>query len=451
MKRTSVVLSALPLLFLALTVAAPLQTTPIDEKYAALGGSSSFLGPPTTQELNALVAGGRFRHYEHGSIYWSPDTGAHEIHGMIRDRWAAHGWERSYLGYPISDEMDTFDGAGRVSKFQFGDLIWRRATNAVSEVKSTDLALDLPFPAGLPWTVTQANAIGEKGSHRGPWAHCFDFTWAGAPMSGSNGRAFVAAASTEILYVEDGLGPGEEPGNVIIQKLGEGRYASYLHNQKGSYAANYGHGAMFLPQDSPGAWPRPRSGTVLAQVGDTGTGVGDYHLHFCVTTQPDRAALFGRRFESVPVAFQNYSVLGGRRGFLADGREARAAPERVASSRAGQAEPGVARGTRLVLRDQPRDGKWPRHGRPGHGKAGRRRQAEGQRCVGVGRNVAAGQSQCPPGQRRPVGVQHRQRPRVRQPESDRQVRGPVERSDGGRVGRRAGREVRPRAERDGHP
>lgn len=47
----------------------------------------------------------------------------------------------------------------------------------------------------------------------------------------------------------------------------------------------------------------PGSGRFLGEVGNTGT--GGSHMHFCVTTTPDRAAF--APFESVPVAFRNYS------------------------------------------------------------------------------------------------------------------------------------------------
>lgn len=284
------------------------SASPVSDKYAQLGGSASFLGSPTTPEAPTPDGIGSYRHYQHGSIYWSPDTGAHEVHGLILERWKALGWERSYLGYPMTDEIDTRNGAGRVSRFQGGELIWRRATNAVSEVKSSDLVIDLPVPEGQAWTVSQANAIGANDSHAGPWVYCYDFIRAGVPKSESNGKAFVAAASAEILYVEDGLGSGGgNNGNVIIQRLGEGRYLSYLHNKRGSYSANFGKDVLLLPQATPGSWPKPKSGTILAEVGDTGTPTGSYHLHFCVTTSPDRAPQFAP-FESVPVAFQNYSV-----------------------------------------------------------------------------------------------------------------------------------------------
>jgi len=54
----------------------------IDEKYAALGGPTGFLGAPIIQETSAPDGIGLFRHYQGGSIYWTPQTGAHEIHDL---------------------------------------------------------------------------------------------------------------------------------------------------------------------------------------------------------------------------------------------------------------------------------------------------------------------------------------------------------------------------------
>lgn len=83
-----------------------------------------FLGFPVTDELGTPDGHGRFNHFERGSIYWTPETGAHEVHGAIRDKWASMGWERSRLGYPISDEKGTFGVHGRVSEFQGGAILW---------------------------------------------------------------------------------------------------------------------------------------------------------------------------------------------------------------------------------------------------------------------------------------------------------------------------------------
>lgn len=81
-----------------------------------------FSGDPITEERTAPDGTGRYRHYRFAgsqmewSIYWHPSTGAHEIHGSIRDKWASLGWEG--YGYPITDELTTPDGRGRFNHFR---------------------------------------------------------------------------------------------------------------------------------------------------------------------------------------------------------------------------------------------------------------------------------------------------------------------------------------------
>ena len=99
----------------------------IREKWANLGWEQGFLGYPTTGETGTPNGKGRFNHFQGGSIYWSPDTGAHEVHGAIREEWARMGWEESCLGFPTSDEQDFLEPDGqytRISNFQGGTIIW---------------------------------------------------------------------------------------------------------------------------------------------------------------------------------------------------------------------------------------------------------------------------------------------------------------------------------------
>jgi len=99
------------------------------KKYLAFGGSTSVLGFPVGDETGCPDGVGRFQHFQGGSIYWTPSTGAHVVYGAIRDRWAAIGWERSYLGYPLTDETD-FDG-GRMNQFQGGQIYWWSDSGAI--------------------------------------------------------------------------------------------------------------------------------------------------------------------------------------------------------------------------------------------------------------------------------------------------------------------------------
>ncbi|GAC1325949.1 MAG: hypothetical protein NVSMB13_09950 [Mycobacteriales bacterium] len=102
----------------------------IGEHYGALGEDSSVLGSPVTDELGTPDGVGRYNHFQGGSVYWTPWTGAFEVHGAIRERWAGMGWETGPLGYPTSDEHDA--PGGRVSAFQHGTIFWDAATGAVT-------------------------------------------------------------------------------------------------------------------------------------------------------------------------------------------------------------------------------------------------------------------------------------------------------------------------------
>jgi uncharacterized protein with LGFP repeats len=94
-------------------------------KWAQLRGESGFLGFPLTDETGTPDGVGRFNHFEGGSIYWTKDTGANEVHGDIRAEWQREGWERGQMGYPLSDEHDQRDGSGgRQSDFQGGSILW---------------------------------------------------------------------------------------------------------------------------------------------------------------------------------------------------------------------------------------------------------------------------------------------------------------------------------------
>jgi uncharacterized protein with LGFP repeats len=93
--------------------------------YAQFGGPEGFLGYPITDETGTPDGVGRYNHFEYGSIYWTPDIGPHEVHGLIREKWSGMGWERSQLGYPTSDESGPSDR--RWSDFQGGILTWTPA------------------------------------------------------------------------------------------------------------------------------------------------------------------------------------------------------------------------------------------------------------------------------------------------------------------------------------
>ncbi|HEY0558780.1 MAG TPA: hypothetical protein VGD03_00720, partial [Frankiaceae bacterium] len=104
----------------------------IRARWAALGWENGPLGYPVTDETGTPDGVGRFNHFSKGgSVYWTPGTGAHAIYGMIRGAWAATGWENGPLGYPTTDETGTPDGVGRFNHFsKAGSVYWTPGTGA---------------------------------------------------------------------------------------------------------------------------------------------------------------------------------------------------------------------------------------------------------------------------------------------------------------------------------
>src|SRR5690348_6197539 len=94
----------------------------IEEKHNTLGGDAGLLGVAVEDMKRCPDAVGYFRRYKNGMIYWTQTTNAHEIHGAVLAKWSSLGFERSLLGYPLTDESPTPHGVGRFNHFQCGSI-----------------------------------------------------------------------------------------------------------------------------------------------------------------------------------------------------------------------------------------------------------------------------------------------------------------------------------------
>ena len=107
--------------------------TQIETKYAEILSDGMFnIGQPIIDESICPDGKGHFRHYDNASIYWSGESGrpAYLIYGLIRGKWAAMSWEKSPLGYPVTDESNTGNGGGRYNSFQNnGAIYWKSGSN----------------------------------------------------------------------------------------------------------------------------------------------------------------------------------------------------------------------------------------------------------------------------------------------------------------------------------
>jgi hypothetical protein len=109
----------------------PADTLPIDQKYNAL---SQIVGSPAGEEQAAGDGRGRYRLYQNGAIYYTPQTGAHAVRGAIGERWLNLGAEHSELGYPTSDEICTPDGL--LMRFEHGAIVWDQRDVPVVEISA---------------------------------------------------------------------------------------------------------------------------------------------------------------------------------------------------------------------------------------------------------------------------------------------------------------------------
>jgi uncharacterized protein with LGFP repeats len=123
----------------ALQPAAPMAMTPIQAKYAKLGGSTGFLGAATSNETPTPYGGGAYQLFKGGSIFYSPSTGAHDLYGPVQTEFFATQKEydargvvaMKVLGLPTSDEgASTLATGALTAKFQFGTIDYTPATGA---------------------------------------------------------------------------------------------------------------------------------------------------------------------------------------------------------------------------------------------------------------------------------------------------------------------------------
>ncbi|MFW6600507.1 L,D-transpeptidase family protein [Propionibacteriaceae bacterium Y2011] len=120
--RLVVLVGAAVAVLLTVLAVPAVAASPIAQRYAQLGGSSGILGAPVNNEQCGLVRGGCFRHYQHGSIYWTADTGAKWTRGAIKNTWRSTGWELGVLGYPTTDENCGLTGGGCYQHFEGGSI-----------------------------------------------------------------------------------------------------------------------------------------------------------------------------------------------------------------------------------------------------------------------------------------------------------------------------------------
>ncbi|RSM80497.1 hypothetical protein DL991_10265 [Amycolatopsis sp. WAC 01375] len=113
-------------------------TGDIHKKYAELGYEAGFVTYPVGDETPTSDGVGKYLNFSTGvAIYWHPTTGAHPVYGNIRSKWDALGSEKSYLGYPTTDEQAL--PKGRRSNFQNGRIDWSNDGGGTIDYKTVTM------------------------------------------------------------------------------------------------------------------------------------------------------------------------------------------------------------------------------------------------------------------------------------------------------------------------
>lgn len=136
----------------------------IMDHWEALGGARSALGQAVNLEHS--VVGAQKVDFQAGDIYWTPSTGAREVHGAIAGRYDLLGGSASGLGVPASDEMDV--PGGRANRFLGGAVYWSPTTDANEVMGAIGAKYDAlggaAFGIGLP-TTGEADITGGRVSN----------------------------------------------------------------------------------------------------------------------------------------------------------------------------------------------------------------------------------------------------------------------------------------------
>ncbi|CCF60964.1 alpha/beta hydrolase-fold protein [Nocardia cyriacigeorgica] len=98
--------------------------------YQAAAGPAGALGLPTGPERGLPDGRGRLQTFQHGSLYWSPQTGAQVVRGAILEEWGRQGFEGGPAGYPTGPEIKTPNRDGAVQGFEGGPMYFSPATGA---------------------------------------------------------------------------------------------------------------------------------------------------------------------------------------------------------------------------------------------------------------------------------------------------------------------------------
>lgn len=101
---------------------------PIRRRYRRFSARDDRLGVPTSNQRTGQAAGARFNVFEGGRIYFSRETRAHVLYGPVLRRYLRLGGDGARLALPTTDVRPGHDPRWRYAVFQGGRVYWSKAT-----------------------------------------------------------------------------------------------------------------------------------------------------------------------------------------------------------------------------------------------------------------------------------------------------------------------------------
>jgi hypothetical protein len=210
----------------------------IESKAAALG--SGFMGAAVS-DLQSAVNGGYRIQFANCDIYDSPATGAHEIHGAIRDEYNATASEtdlngnvvQNILGLPTSDEMDVPGLTGaRMNTFQGSNIYWSQSSNGAHTVIGaiSDVYNGMGGPTsylGLPTSDELGIPTGRVSYFQGG-----KILW--TPLNGAYTVPAVSQMSfdTNVIQISGGGQDGDAWGSLTVYADGSFHFTGHVHDAR---------------------------------------------------------------------------------------------------------------------------------------------------------------------------------------------------------------------------
>jgi uncharacterized protein with LGFP repeats len=213
----------------------------IRDRWAAAGWENSWLGYPTGAEFT--IRDGFAQRFQGGLIYWSASTGAQALGGSVLDVFGATGYENGFLGYPTTSVIGL--PGGSFAHFQNGSIYSSAAgTHVVSGAVRTAWANQgwengaLGFPSSGQFGGLAGGGFGQH------------FTGGSVYSSTASGTQVVPTAVRDVW-----AGQGWENGALGYPVSGARAVAGGVQQdfQGGTVTVAGGHGSVALHQVARGA------------------------------------------------------------------------------------------------------------------------------------------------------------------------------------------------------